>query len=73
MRSGLTERQFDILRGLLNGLSNKEIAISRGIAVNTVRDHNKAIFKYLGITKREQLKLLAVMAYFVPKAKGAGE
>jgi two-component system, NarL family, nitrate/nitrite response regulator NarL len=50
----LTGRQVDVLRYLRDGLSNKEISASLGIAEKTVKVHIAAIFKTLNVVNRTQ-------------------
>lgn len=71
----LSQRQLEVLRELLNGKSNEQIAKSLGIAVPTVKNHNQMIYRYLGISDRKQLTLIKLMSHgFVmpEKAKKAG-
>lgn len=48
----LTERQLDVLRALMRGLSDKEIARSLAISDTTVKTHVRAILSTLGVTSR---------------------
>jgi two-component system NarL family response regulator len=48
----LTSRELDVLRLLSQGLRNKEIATSLGIAEGTAQIHLKNIFAKLGVTDR---------------------
>lgn len=50
----LTDREIEILRELARGVSNKEIAISLGITVNTVEKHLTTIYKKLGVKCRAE-------------------
>jgi DNA-binding NarL/FixJ family response regulator len=50
--SQLTMRQLEIVRLLSQGLTNKEIARSLGIAEQTVANHLKTIFDKLGVHSR---------------------
>ena len=52
--SALTDRQVDVLKYLRDGLSNKEISASLGIAEKTVKVHIAAIFKTLNVVNRTQ-------------------
>ncbi|WP_166676981.1 response regulator [Paraburkholderia caballeronis] len=51
---GFTLRQRQVLQGLCEGLSNKEIAQRLDLAENTVKVHVTAIFKVLGVVSRTQ-------------------
>lgn len=48
----LTCRESDVVRCLLAGLTNKEIALSLGIEVNTVKDYIKKIMRKTKATTR---------------------
>jgi len=47
-----SERQLDVLQGLLQGKPNKVIARELGIAEGTVKTHTSAIFQILGVSNR---------------------
>jgi len=49
---GLTDRQLDVLRLIVRGLANKEIAQSLRIAKDTVKQHAKAVYAVLGVSSR---------------------
>jgi LuxR family maltose regulon positive regulatory protein len=50
----LTERELDVLRLIVAGLSNPEIAEELVIAVSTVKSHINHIYSKLGVTSRTQ-------------------
>lgn len=52
----LTSRQAEILTGLLQGWSNKEIARNLGLSHFTVRNHLAALFKVFGVKSRRELQ-----------------
>jgi len=52
--SKLTERKRQILRSLIRGLSNKEIARELSISNETVKSHAREIYKILGVSNRTQ-------------------
>ncbi len=56
----LTEREGDVLRLLIQGKSNKEIAHALFIGDRTVKSHLSAIFQKLDVTDRTQAALYAV-------------
>jgi DNA-binding NarL/FixJ family response regulator len=53
--SQLTERQTDIVKGLVDGLSYKLIADKLDISVETVRDHIKKIYKKLCVNSKTEV------------------
>lgn len=59
---GLTGRQLQVLRLLLEGQSNKEIARSLGVLEGTVKVHLRTIMQRLGARNRTQLALSAARA-----------
>ena len=48
----LSPRQIDILKGIVAGKSNTEIANLLGISPTVVRDHTTIIFEKLGVSNR---------------------
>jgi LuxR family maltose regulon positive regulatory protein len=50
----LSEREFEVLRLIAEGLSNPQIADQLCISVNTVRFHTKNIYGKLGVNSRTQ-------------------
>lgn len=56
----LTSRQEDILRSVMEGLSNADIARQQGVAEITVKNHLTAIFNKLGVSNRAEAAALAL-------------
>lgn len=56
---GLTKRQEDMARCLLDGLSTKEAAARMKISVNTARRHCEAVLTRTGASRRNELNKLA--------------
>ena len=54
----ITDRQFDILRLISRGHSNKQIARGLGLSENTVKVHVSAMLRSLGLTNRTQAGIL---------------
>jgi DNA-binding NarL/FixJ family response regulator len=52
---GITDRQADVLRLLIRGLSNAEIARELSIAENTVKQHAHAAYRALGVSSRTEV------------------
>lgn len=59
--SRLTKRQFDVLRCIGRGLSNKAIALELNISDFTVRNHASAILRTLDLPNRSAAASLAAM------------
>jgi two-component system, NarL family, nitrate/nitrite response regulator NarL len=57
---GLTTRELDVLRALLTGMSNKEIAQVLAISSQAVRHHLCSIFNKVGVSNRLELALFAI-------------
>jgi DNA-binding NarL/FixJ family response regulator len=53
-RAALTARQRDVLRLIVKGLANKEIARHLRIAQDTVKQHARAVYAVLGVAGRSQ-------------------
>lgn len=53
---GLTPREYEVARRVLEGKSNGEIAAELFLSENTVKYHLKAVFQKLGIRSRRDVK-----------------
>ena len=53
--SGLTNRQHQVVKGVISGKSNKVIAYDLDISEGTVKSHLSAAFRHLGVASRTQL------------------
>ena len=58
--AGLTPRELEILRLIVNGKSNKEIADDLKLSANTVAVHRANIMETLGIHKTAELVVYAI-------------
>jgi len=58
-RVALPRRTTEVLRGLLAGYSEKQIALRLNLSPHTVHDHVKLIYKRMGVTSRAELLLAA--------------
>jgi DNA-binding NarL/FixJ family response regulator len=48
-------RELQVIQGLLNNLSYKEIAHNNNIGLNTVRHYVKSVYKKLNVNSRSKL------------------
>jgi FixJ family two-component response regulator len=55
----LTEREWQVLRGVLRGLLNKQIADELGLAERTVKHHRTTLTQKLGVSSAAEMGLLA--------------
>jgi DNA-binding NarL/FixJ family response regulator len=53
-RSGLTQRQLEVLQAICGGLSNKDIGLKLELSEKTVKVHVTAIFRALNVVNRTQ-------------------
>ena len=56
---GLTARELDIIRSVVSGRTNREVAQQLRISEDTVKNHLTNIFNKLGVSNRVELALLA--------------
>jgi len=70
-RSALTPRELEILAGLADGASNKEIARDLGLAESTVKIHVQHILRKLGLSGRVQAAVYAVEQGLVARSAPA--
>jgi len=61
--SALTSRQKDVLDLLVQGKTNKEIALSLGLGEGTVKIHMAAIFRYFGVNNRAAAAVAGARPY----------
>ncbi len=54
---GLAPRQAEVLRCVLGGMGDKQIACAAGISVNSVRSHLARLFRKFGVNDRVDLIL----------------
>jgi DNA-binding NarL/FixJ family response regulator len=59
-RLALTTRELEVLQLIVNGKSNKEIAIMLGLSANTVAVHRANIMQTLGIHNTAELVVYAI-------------
>ncbi|MEU4198267.1 AAA family ATPase [Kribbella sp. NPDC026611] len=63
---GLTERELVVLRTLVRGLSNADIARELFVSTNTVATHVGRIFRKLGVTTRTEATAVAHRSGVIP-------
>jgi len=59
-KSILTEREKEVLKGIVEGQSNQEIAYTLQISEKTIEKHTNMIYKKLGVVSRVEAAVLAV-------------
>ena len=57
---GITQRESEVLRAVVDGLNNKAIAEQLVISEDTVKTHVRSIFRKLGVTDRAQAVSVAL-------------
>ena len=63
--SALTQRELEVLQMIVDGKSNKEIALALELSANTVAVHRANIMNTLGIHKTAELVVYAIRAGLV--------
>jgi DNA-binding NarL/FixJ family response regulator len=56
----LTPREIEVLRQVVDGKTNQEIAFALGISEKTVEKHLEGVFTKLGVTSRVEAAVHAV-------------
>jgi len=62
---GLTRRELEVLRRIVDGCSNRDIASQFGLSEETVKRHLSNIFDKLGVSTRLELALFALANHLV--------
>jgi two-component system NarL family response regulator len=60
-RPKLSARELDVLNGIVQGQSNKQIAYACAISEDTVKHHVKGILSKLGVADRTQAATVAIL------------
>jgi two-component system, NarL family, nitrate/nitrite response regulator NarL len=58
-RYHLTARELEVVRAVMDGLANKDIAILLGVTEATIKHHLTSIFDKVGVSNRLELALFA--------------
>lgn len=58
----LSERELEVLKGIVEGLKDRDIARLLHISEHTVRSHVKSVYRKLGVSSRSQAVARAVRA-----------
>jgi DNA-binding CsgD family transcriptional regulator len=61
----LTPRQAQVLRGMVEGKTNHELATDLGFSVSTIRHETMAIFRALGVSDRKEAAKVAQQSHLV--------
>lgn len=72
MPHNLTRRELDVVRTLMQGCSNKEIARQLVISERTVQTHLSNIFAKMQVTSRTEVVLAAINNGWLPAATEVG-
>ncbi len=64
--ASLSSREMEVLRLMVAGMSNKEIAYRLGISHQTVKNHVTAILNKLGVADRTQATVYALRHGWIP-------
>lgn len=67
---GLTAREVEVLRQLVHGSSNRDIATRLGITENTAANHVRSILTKTGTTNRTQAAMMAVSRHWFDSDPG---
>jgi DNA-binding NarL/FixJ family response regulator len=63
---GLTDRELEVIRLLVLGLTNKEIATRLDISTKTAGHHVQHVLEKLGVTTRAAATMIAMKAGIQP-------
>lgn len=70
-RLGITARQYDVLKLLAEGLSNREISSQLGVKESTIKSHLQVLFQVLNVSNRTACLCRARSLGLLPKLETA--
>ena len=62
----LTPREFDVLKGVIAGMLNKQIAAQFGTTEGTIKVHRGRVMEKMGVTSVAELVILAQRGGIAP-------
>lgn len=68
LKLGITHKQFEVLNYMGQGLSNKEISETMGVAISTVKSHSKVLFQILDVRNRTACILKATKLQLISES-----
>jgi two-component system, NarL family, response regulator LiaR len=68
----LTPRETDVLKGIAQGRSNREIARALKVSEETVKSHVSAVLAKLGLADRTQAAIFALQRHLIPLDQALG-
>jgi FixJ family two-component response regulator len=67
--AALTPREFDVLKGVVAGMLNKQIAAQFGTTEGTIKVHRGRVMEKMGATSVAELVILAQRAGIAPTSE----